>query len=182
MDTWDPSAAGRRGMGTGERLRWKRRKFGGISREKGCREGQSPPTKIPPPLQAAGSGPPPPCHPSTPTPAFPNASTHAGKLQVPGSSQVALGPESCLFRNSSSVSLSSPRTTRSDGKWPIQCRRGLCEAKQFGPESQRRPGTNLCSLGTSLGSPQPHLAAWRPGRGAAGGLRWCPAPSRGRPL
>lgn len=38
----------------------------GESREKGCRDEQSPPTKIPPPLQAAGSGPAP-----HPTPAIP---------------------------------------------------------------------------------------------------------------
>ncbi|CAI9178545.1 unnamed protein product [Rangifer tarandus platyrhynchus] len=79
---------------------------GGVAREKGCRDEQSPPTKIPPPLHAAGSGPSPhPRHPSTPTPAFPNANTHAGKLQVPGSSQVVLGPESCLLRNSPSACL-----------------------------------------------------------------------------
>lgn len=72
---------------------------GGISREKGRRDEHSLPAKIPPPLQAARSGPPP------PIPPFSNANTHAGKPQVPESSQVVLGPAPCLFRNSPSARL-----------------------------------------------------------------------------
>lgn len=77
-----------------ERLRWKRKKFavgGGGSLE---RKGAGMSTAHPPkyrrlyrlPVQDRRSRIPP----------FPNANTHAGKLQVPGSSQVVLGPESSL--------------------------------------------------------------------------------------
>ena len=140
---------------------------GGISREKGRRDEHSPPTKIPPPLQAAGSGPPLP-HPSFSKCQHPRRQAASPRIK-PGSSGSRV-----LFRN-------SPEPPDQRGS-QIGCRRGLCGASQFGPESQRRPGTNLCSLGSSLGFHQPRLAAWRSGWGAAGGLRWCPAPSRGRPL
>lgn len=98
----------------------------GISREKGRRDEHSPPTKIPPPLQAASSGPP------LPHPPFPNANTHAGKLQVPESSQVVLGPESCLFRNSPSACL-APEPPDQRGSDPSDA-----EGASVGPASLGR--------------------------------------------
>ena len=66
---------------------------GGISRERGRRDEHSPPTKIPPPLQAAGSGPPLP-HPSFSKCQHPRRQAASPRIK-PGSSGSRV-----LFRNS----------------------------------------------------------------------------------
>ena len=98
---------------------------GGISRERGRRDEHSPPTKIPPPLQAAGSGPPLP-HPSFSKCQHPRRQAASPRVK-PGSSGSRV-----LFRNSPSACL-APEPPDQRGSDPSDA-----EGASVGPASLGR--------------------------------------------